>query len=42
MFLHATHIAFPSANGGEVEVEAELPRDLQLVLAKLRRFARRR
>ncbi len=42
MFLFASSIVFPTASGAPIRVEAELPDDLQLVLVKLRRFARRR
>ena len=38
MFLHATALGFADPDGDDVAVEAPLPRDLQLVLAKLSKF----
>ena len=43
MFLHAAKLRIPSPNRGEVvTVECPLPEDLEIVLEKLRRFARGR
>jgi 23S rRNA pseudouridine955/2504/2580 synthase/23S rRNA pseudouridine1911/1915/1917 synthase len=41
MFLHANRIVFPSVSGDRVTAEAGLPDDLEMVLTKLRLFARR-
>ena len=42
MFLHATRLTFQSPEGGAMtSVESPLPRDLDLVLEKLRRFGAR-
>jgi 23S rRNA pseudouridine955/2504/2580 synthase len=39
MFLHAAAIALPDADGTPIEVEAPLPDDLRVALAKARTFA---
>lgn len=39
MFLHAEVLAFEDPDGEPVAVEAPMPKDLQLVLAKLSKFA---
>lgn len=41
MFLHANRITFPSVGGDRVTAQARLPDDLEMVLTKLRQFARR-
>ena len=41
MFLHAAAVELTLADGSRIEARAPLPRDLQLVLDKLRRFSAR-